>query len=366
MKLIRLASIFLAICISGTSFLPVHGQTANTNNTEFIGIHTIANLVEAMEPSVVNIVAITYQGTRLFKSKDDDRSKRLKRHYGLDDNDDKTSNYVNVTGSGVIVSPDGKILTNLHVVQNASNITVTLHNRENFTAKIIAKDNFSDLAILKIAKDNLPTIKFGDANKMRTGDWVVAIGNQFGLGHTVSHGLISGLKREAKGFASFGAKTGAVRFIQTDAPINPGSSGGPLLNLQGEVIGINTFIRDDAQNIGFAIPSNYAKEIADKLIASINIFHPYIGIEMLDPKESNLVNVQISKIRENSPAYKAGLKNGDLIITVNDKEIKNADDISQIVAKQAIGSSLAIKVQRGLDKPITVNVKVESLPNESE
>jgi S1-C subfamily serine protease len=248
--------------------------------------------------------------------------RRRKRFFG-DTTDDE--NYLKLSGSGAIVREDGYILTSLHVVQNQNDIVVSMSDKRTFPAKIANRDSFYDLAVLKVQSTGLPVTKFADANQLRKGEWVIAIGNQMGLEHTVTIGLVSGIAREVKGYSAYGAKTGAVRFIQTDAPVNPGSSGGPLVNLKGEVVGINTFIRDDAQNIGFAIPSNTAEEVAAKLTSERQITHPYIGVEMVDTDSqvspagtASPLGVEISTVKPNGPAGAAGIMPGDVITGINE------------------------------------------------
>ena len=342
---------------------------------QFIGPDTIADIATAAAPSVVNITANSNvsreQLSRMKTSghgKDD--SHKVRRYYGIDSLPGGTdsNDTLKVTGSGLIVRSNGYILTSLHVVENANSVTVTLQNGKSYEGTVTARDRFSDLAIVKIAAADLPVAKFGNPDQLRLGDWVVAIGNQFGLGHTVTHGLISGLEREAKGFEkSFGAKTGAVRFIQTDAPINPGSSGGPLLNLKGEVIGVNTFIRDDAQNIGFAVPANIAREVADKLTSAGEIAHPYIGIVMREPLQQGKTpeGVEVTEVRFRSPAASAGIVPGDVIMEVDHRAVSNSDDISLSVAKRRIGDNIKMKVKHnGADKDL--DVKVDRLPDDAD
>lgn len=327
-----------------------------------IGPDTIADIAAAVAPSVVNISVTTPTNAESRRRLRGDRPR------GRFDDEEIPGDYLKVTGSGVIVRPDGYILTSLHVVENPLKITVTLQDGHSVDGVVHARDRFSDLALIKIPADRLPVIKFGDANNLRPGDWVIAIGNQFGFGHTVTHGLISGLSREAKAFGkSFGAKTGAVKFIQTDAPINPGSSGGPLINLKGEVIGINTFIRDDAQNIGFAVPANIARETADKLVSSNTIAHPYIGIEMREPSEelpdaqSDLSGVKVTRVSPASPAASAGIEPGDLIVAIDESSVRRPEQISTAVGKHQVGDKLTFKVMRGGSEKVVV-VTIKSLP----
>ncbi len=201
---------------------------------QFLGPDTIADVIEGAEPFIVNI-ACNNPGTR--KPQTPEEIQRHKRFFGDLPGDES---YTKLAGTGVIVRSDGVILTSLHVVDGQAQITVTLHDKRTFPAKILNRDSFYDLAAVKIEATGLPTAKFADVDQLRKGEWVIAIGNQLGLDSSVTLGLISGIGREVKGYTAYGARTGAVRFIQTDASVNPGSSGGPLINLRGEVVGINT------------------------------------------------------------------------------------------------------------------------------
>jgi serine protease Do len=337
------------------------------------GPDTIADIAAEVAPAVVNLVASqTVARDSLGRLKEQtrnqaDANKKIRRYYGIDAPRAPEPETLKVTGTGVIVSPDGYILTSLHVVENGGAVNVTCLDGRTFTANVVAKDRFSDLAVLKCANaSGLQTVKFANSDGLRPGDWVIAIGNPFGYGHTVTHGLISGLGREAKGFEkSFGARTGAVKFIQTDAPINFGSSGGPLVNLKGEVVGINTFIRDDANNIGFAIPSNVAKEVSDKLMKTGQIAHPYIGITMKDQHLNPGAGVEVAEVKFRSPAAMAGILPGDIIMVVDGNPAGKPEDISNSVSKHKVGELVHMKVQRNaVDKEF--DVKIEPLPEEGD
>lgn len=369
-------SIFIAVaalCNTALCAFPAGAQSESVTQTrtvDFLGPNTIADLAVAAGPSVVNIVSTATAGRAIrYKRGREEQSRRTRQYFGLDPDTDGGSE-LKITGSGVVVRADGYILTSLHVVNSARDITVTLADGRTFEGKVIGRDNFTDLALLKIEATKLQEAKFGSANALRVGEWVVAIGNQFGLENTVTCGLVSGLAREAKAFTpSFGARTGAVRFIQTQTPINPGSSGGPLLNLKGEVVGINSFIRDDAQNIGFAIPAHLAREVADKLMRSGTIQHPYIGIEMRDPAEiastETFEGVEVTSVKPSSPASLAGLETGDMIVEVDKSLVKSPTEVSQAVSSHSIGEKMTFKVKRrGADH--TVVVRVDKLPEEVE
>lgn len=363
-----LLSIFGIASITAAT-LPAYGED-RWGTLQFIGPDTIADIASGVAPSVVNLTANisvtrnTVNRMATPSKAQQDANKKIRRYYGMDTRSDAET--LKVTGSGIVVSPDGYIITSLHVVENAGTVTATLQDGRSFVGNIVAKDRFSDLALIKVPTTGLVPVKFGNAEGLRPGDWVVAIGNPFGLGHTVTHGLVSGLQREAKGFEkSFGARTGAVRFIQTDAPINPGSSGGPLINLRGEVVGVNTFIRDDAQNIGFAIPSNVVREVSEKLVKGGSIQHPYIGITMKDQKVADGGGVEVSEVKFKSPAATAGILPGDVIMLVEGNPASKPEDVSGAVSKHKIGEVVHVKVKRnGADKDF--DIQIQPLPEDGD
>lgn len=332
---------------------------------QFLGPDTIADVIEGAEPFIVNI-ACNNPGAK--KPQTPEEVRRHKRFFGDLPGDES---YTKLAGTGVIVRSDGVILTSLHVVDGQAQITVTLHDKRTFPAKILNRDSFYDLAAIKIDATGLPTAKFADVNQLRKGEWVIAIGNQLGLDSSVTLGLISGIGREVKGYTAYGARTGAVRFIQTDASVNPGSSGGPLINLRGEVVGINTFIREDAQNVGFAIPANLAQDVATKLSTTSPIKHPFIGIEMVEPDPAAAAmgmapaakGVQVSTVRPFGPASNAGLLPGDVITQIDGMAVSRPDDVSEAVARVSVGQVLKVDIRRG-NAQKHLDVRVEALPDD--
>ncbi|HAC64609.1 MAG TPA: serine protease [Cyanothece sp. UBA12306] len=277
------------------------------------------------------------------------------------------------TGSGFILSNDGKILTNAHVVDGASEVTVTLKDGRNFTGKVLGTDSLTDVAVIKIEANNLPTVKQGNSDDLKVGEWAIAIGNPLGLDSTVTTGIISATGRLS---SEVGVGDKRVEFIQTDAAINPGNSGGPLLNANGEVIGMNTAIIQNAQGIGFAIPINKAEKIADQLITKGKVEHPFLGIQMVaitpeikqklaESKGLNITNDQgvlIVKVMPNSPADRAGLKAGDVIQSIDNQTLKNPGEVQQAVEKTSVGKMLPLQVERN-EKLLDLNIKVGVLPN---
>ena len=264
-------------------------------------------------------------------------------------------------GSGVIISEDGYIVTNNHVVENADEIVVTLlDNDKEYKAKVIGTDPKTDLAIIKIDAKNLSAVKFADSSKAMEGDIVFAIGNPFGVGGTITQGIISALNKNNIGLNQY------ENFIQTDASINPGNSGGALVDSRGYLVGINSAIlsRSGGNNgIGFAIPSNMTKDIAKKLIEDGKIERGYIGVTISNLNEQqkeiykNKEGALISSVEKGLPADTAGLKRGDLVIKINDKEIKNANDLKNIIGSLAPNKEIALTYERS-GKIETAKVKL--------
>ncbi len=263
-------------------------------------------------------------------------------------------------GSGFIIDGNGIILTNAHVVSGADTVTVTLKDGRTFKGEVRGIDEPSDLAVVKIKGQNLPVAPLGNSSELNVGDWAIALGNPLGLDNTVTLGIVSTLNRSS---SQVGIPDKRLDFIQTDAAINPGNSGGPLLNERGEVIGINTAIRADAQGIGFAIPIDKAKAIKDALAKGEKIPHPYIGIRMLslspeiakqfnsDPNSPITVpeinGVLVVKVAPNSPAAAAGLRRADAIVEINGQPVTTAEQLQKVVESSQIGQTLRFKVQRG-------------------
>ncbi len=253
-------------------------------------------------------------------------------------------------GSGVIISSDGYIVTNNHVVENADDITVTLpKSKDEYSAKVIGTDKESDLAVIKIEAKNLHAIKLADAKSLQVGDVVFAVGNPFGVGESVTQGIISALNKNRVGINQY------ENFIQTDASINPGNSGGALVDSRGALIGINSVIisRSGGNNgIGFAIPIDMVKNITKKLVDTGKVTRGYIGVSISDvTKEYKSVynhkkGAVVLTIEKNSPAQKYGIKRGDLIYDVNGKTIKSASDLKQQIASYKPDQNVTLKVER--------------------
>jgi S1-C subfamily serine protease len=277
------------------------------------------------------------------------------------------------TGSGFIIS-SGYIVTNAHVVAGATKVTITLNDGRTIAGKVKGLDRVTDVAVIEVTQKNLPSIEIGNSERIKPGEWAIAIGNPLGLDNTVTAGIISATGRTS---AEIGAADKRVNYIQTDAAINPGNSGGPLLNSTGQAIGMNTAILRGAQGLGFAIPINTAMRIANQLIATGKVEHPFLGIQMVnvtpqlrteinsDPNANFKIDVDkgtlIARIVRNSPAASAGMKSGDIIQSVNGKAVRNSNEVQQAVETTKIGSSIQVQVRRN-GQIVSLNVTPIAAP----
>ncbi len=263
-------------------------------------------------------------------------------------------------GSGFIVSTDGTILTNAHVVENADKVTVILKDGRRLEGTVLGVDEVTDLAVVKVNEAGLPVANLADSDAVQVGDWAIAVGNPFGLDNTVTLGIVSTLNRSS---ALAGIPDKRLDFIQTDAAINPGNSGGPLLNDAGEVIGINTAIRANAAGIGFAIPINKAKEVMPILARGEQVTHPYLGVQIatLTPELAKLNNsdpnstvilpevsgVLVMGVVTNSPAATAGIRRGDVVTQIDGQAVTDAEQLQTLVDRSGIGKNLRLTIKRG-------------------
>jgi S1-C subfamily serine protease len=278
-------------------------------------------------------------------------------------------------GSGFVIDADGLILTNAHVVDEADTVTVSFQDGRILAGKVLGKDPVTDVAVIQVQAKNLPTVTLGNSDKVRQGQWAIAIGNPLGLQETVTVGVISGTERSS---VDIGVPDKRIGFIQTDAAINPGNSGGPLLNARGEVIGINTAIIATAQGLGFAIPINTAQRIAQQLITKGRVDHPFIGIQMvaLNSEVRDQVNaapnskiqveaeqgILVVQVQPGSPAAKAGLRSGDVIQTVNAQPILKATMLQRLVDETGLGGKLRLQIQRN-GRSLDLTLQPEQLPD---
>lgn len=335
-------------------------------------INFIARAVQIVGPSVVRIDASREVTDNFLEFK----NPLFDRFFGEEEPPEKPKHHTEAgTGSGFIISKDGQVLTNAHVVDGADRVIVTLKDGQTLEGKVMGIDPMTDIAVVKIEGKNFPTAPLGNADDLIPGEWAIAIGNPMGLDNTVTVGIISALDRTS---SQVGIPDKRVKFIQTDAAINPGNSGGPLLNAKGEVIGINTAIRPNAQGLGFAIPIKTAQYIAQQLLTKGEVAHPYLGIHMItltsDWKNNAELNqelkglnieakegVLVVKVVENSPAAQAGFQNGDLILKVGSQNVKSATDVQQQVELSQIGEILEVQVIRQ-QQPLTLKVRPAAFP----
>ena len=270
-------------------------------------------------------------------------------------------------GSGVIVSPDGYILTNNHVVDGATEVRVVLGDKREFNAKVVGTDPKTDIAVLKIDATNLPAITIADSAKVEVGDYAIAIGNPFGVGKTVTMGIVSAKGRSHLGIEDY------EDFIQTDAPINPGNSGGALVNDQGQLIGINTAIiahgSEGNQGIGFAIPANLARDVMEQIVKKGKVTRAYLGIVPQDVTpavakafgRTDARGALVGDVSADSPAQKADIERGDIILEINGRPVADSNDLRMTISMMAPDSSVNLKVVRG-GAERTVPVKLSELP----
>ena len=340
---------------------PSNQVAAAPNNLNFI-----AEVVQEVGPAVVRIDA-----TRTVDVPGAFGNPLIERFFGSEFPPEQRVQ--RGSGSGFIISADGRILTNAHVVENADEVTVVLKDGRSFEGQVVGADPVTDVAVVKIDATNLPTVRPANSDNLVPGQWAIAIGNPLGLNNTVTQGIISATGRSG---SDIGIRDKRLDFIQTDAAINPGNSGGPLLNAQGEVIGVNTAIIGGAQGLGFAIPIETAERVANQLIATGRVEHPYLGVRLIEltpdiQEEINQGNigfkvnqaqgVLIVDVAPNSPATRAGLRPGDIITEVKGVQIQNADQVQDQIEATPLGQTLQIAVNRnGLTQSLTV--RPEQLP----
>ncbi len=337
------------------SFKTVAGSTSVN-----IGPTNIADMVEKVGPAVVNIET----RVRVVTNNPFFNDPFFREFFG-DSMRQRTQVQTGI-GTGSIITDTGYILTNYHVVEGAESISVTVVGSTNsLPATLVGYDDQLDLAVLKVnAGRKLPYLTLGNSDTTRVGDWVVAIGNPYGLDHTVTAGVISAKERpvtiEGRQYKNL---------IQTDAAINPGNSGGPLLNTKGEVIGINTAVNAQAQGIGFAIPINTAKDVLNQLISKGKVVRPYLGVYLRDLSSEladylGIISTKgtlVADIMPGSPADNAGIKAGDIILEINGMTINNSTDLTEKIGKMKVGQKVELKIMRD-KKTFTINVTLAEKP----
>jgi serine protease Do len=377
-----LLTIFLLIMIT-LAFVYVKGQVipektlmdASKQNVRAVAFNgslpSFSQLVNHVKPTIVNISTTTVFNGPDMQDKFMGPVNPFRDYFGEDffnrffGNSPRREFKQKSLGSGFVIDREGYILTNNHVVEKASSIKVKLSDEKEYDAKIVGRDPKTDIALIKIdVNHELPSATFGDSDKLEVGDWVVAIGNPFGLEHTVTAGIVSA-KGRVIGAGPYDD------FIQTDASINPGNSGGPLLNLKGEVVGINTAIVSGGQGIGFAIPINVVQNLLPQLKSKGKIARGWLGvvIQKITPEIAKSFNLKetegalVSDVMEQGPAEKAGIKRGDVIASFNGKKIKDNETLPRLVAATEIGKKVKVEIIRD-GKPLGIEVVVGELPEE--
>ncbi|MEA1935355.1 MAG: Do family serine endopeptidase, partial [Thermodesulfobacteriota bacterium] len=355
---VRFSSVFQEPCVREAFAAPVKEDMRPPGS--------FADLAEKLKPAVVNISTtkvIKRGGIKRFKFPFGDDFP-LNRFFGGDEFFRKFFGDIpegafkqKSLGSGFIISKDGYIFTNNHVVEKADKIKVKLSDGKEYDAKVIGKDAKTDIALIKIKPSNsLPVVEFGDSDKLRVGDWVIAIGNPFGLEYTVTAGIVSA-KGRVIGSGPYD------NFIQTDASINPGNSGGPLFDLKGKVVGINTAIITRGQGIGFAIPIKMAKGILSDLKTKGKVIRGWLGVSVQDITEDiakklglkDAKGALVNDVFEGDPADRAGVKTGDIILEVNGRKIKDTHELLRIVATLSVGKKIEVKILRdGKEKSLRI------------
>jgi serine protease Do len=326
------------------------------------------DLADKWSPSVVNIRTLE-RGRAAMGGEVDPNVEEFFRRFGIPmpgrpdprrgprgDNEEPQQRGV---GSGFILSPDGFVMTNAHVVDGADEVMVTLTDKREFKAKIIGYDKRTDVAVVKIEANGLPAVKIGDANRLRVGEWVMAIGSPFGLDNTVTAGIVSAKQRDTGDY---------LPFIQTDVAINPGNSGGPLLNMRGEVVGINSQIYSRSggfMGISFSIPIDEAMRVADQLRAKGRVIRGRIGVTIAAVTKEVAESIGLGKpmgalvqgVESGGPAEKAGIEAGDIIVKVNGKPVDKSGDLPRIIGNTEPGSKAALQVfRRGATRDVQVTV----------
>jgi len=363
-KIFFFAMLLAAVIIFSGAFYPPYSIAAKSD-TAFLLPDSFSNLAESASPAVVNIrtVKTIKGGGRVFRQfkkgpfgEDDPMKDFFDRFF---DEDHKRDFKQRSLGSGFIIDKDGYIVTNNHVIDNADKIVVILNDEKEFEAQIVGRDKNTDLSLIKIESNhNLPVLRFGDSDTLKVGQWVVAIGNPFGLEQTVTAGIVSA-KGRVIGSGPYDD------FIQTDASINPGNSGGPLLNMKGEVVGINTAIIAGGQGIGFAIPVNLAKNIIAQLKSTGEVTRGWLGVGIQDISEEvaeyygikEKKGVLVTEVFPGDPADLAGIKPKDIILSVNGKAVESARQLTSMIADISVGDKIQIKINRD-GKAKTIDVKI--------
>ena len=332
-------------------------------------------VAKAVTPAVVNITTVTTEKVSDSRGLPDELRDRMEEFFGGPGGPfgprgfrgpqgpgEPRDHRGGGQGSGVIVSPDGYILTNNHVIDGARTVTITLPDKREFQGKIVGTDPKTDLAVVKIDGQNLPTVSWGDATALQVGEYVLAVGNPFGLNSTVTLGIVSALGRGRMGITQY------EDFIQTDAAINPGNSGGALVNTKGELVGINTAIFSQTggyQGVGFAVPTSMSKPIYESLVKNGKVVRGFLGVSIqdLNPELAKSFGIKdakgalVSDVKDDGPAGQAGFKQGDIITAYNGSPVGDATALQRQVTKTSVGTKVTVRVMRdGQEKDLTVTI----------
>lgn len=330
----------------------------------------LTTLIKQNSPAVVNISVEASASARSQGGLPDGLPPELERFFrGLPDREERESRRTRASGSGFIISTDGYVVTNAHVVEDAKSILVGLNDRRELPAEVIGIDTLSDIAVLKVKAENLPTVQLGDSNALEVGQWVVAIGAPFGLDLTATQGIVSALSRSLPDGTY-------VPFIQTDVAVNPGNSGGPLFDLSGRVIGVNSQIYSRSggyMGISFAIPVNVAKTVIEQLKSKGKVDRGWLGVAIQDMSQdlASSFNLNqpdgalVSNVQLGSPADKAGVQTGDVIVGFGEGKVKSSADLPLLVGNTPVGTQVPLKLLRaGAEK--TLNVTIAKLGGDEE
>ena len=370
-----LTGIGIGAILAGRPAVAQDGSQATARGPEALSA-SFVEIARRVEPAVVNIDTLQ-TSPDIAESDNEDKTDRTPNNPLYDMLRRQPARPTRGVGSGFIIDAQGYILTNQHVIDGASRITIGLQTGERFRGKVIGVDSETDLAVIKIdAGRDLPVMKFGDSNVAQVGDWVLAIGSPFGLDQTVTAGIISKKERDSQAFSNF------QRFLQTDAAINRGNSGGPLVNMHGEAIGVNSQIATltgDYNGIGFALPSNEAKFVSEQILGGGKVKRGYLGVTLApvqgefarvyglpEAKGAIIADVQPERNGQPTPAAKAGLQINDVVVQFNGEPVQDSNDLIAKVAATEVGQNVALTVLREVDGKLdrrTVNVALGERPN---
>ena len=378
---ISMAVLSTVFFVGSQSFVPSSASGSSAAATVASPVATLpangfTEVAKAVTPAVVNITTVMSEKVADGRSMPDELRDRMEEFFGGPNGPfgprgfrgpqgppgEPRGHRGGGQGSGVIVSADGYVLTNNHVIDGAREVTVTLPDKREFPGKIVGTDPKTDLAVVKIDGQNLPTVAWGDASTLQVGEYVLAVGNPFGLNSTVTLGIVSALGRGRMGITQY------EDFIQTDAAINPGNSGGALVNTKGELVGINTAIFSQSggyQGVGFAVPTSMSKPVYESLIKTGKVVRGFLGIGIQDLNQDlaksfgieNAKGALVSDVREDSPADQGGLKQGDVIMSYQGSPVEDAVALQRAVTRTPVGTKVPVKVMRdGREKELMITI----------